>query len=164
MKSRTEACRTNWTNSSWDLKGLDVSEVWWSWCLCRPKPLIIAPSVCVYDIQTTEQCVLGGWFAHSLLCNVCEQSRQETPSTCRWQRTDCTHRYVQQTLFNMVYMQNIHVANQATTQRWSHCNQRRGNAETSCLYMITHSAFLSLPRTLMLTSMCFLEIHLHTVA
>lgn len=73
--------------------------------------------VCVYDIQTTEQCALGGWFAHSLLCNVYEQSRQETPSTCRWQRTDCTHRYVQQTLFNMVYMQNIHMANQATTQR-----------------------------------------------
>lgn len=71
----------------------------------------------VYDIQTTEQCVLGGWFARSLLCNVYEQSRQETPSTCRWQRTDSTHRYVQQTLFNMVYMQNIHVANQATTQR-----------------------------------------------
>lgn len=73
--------------------------------------------VCVRDIQTMEQCVLGGWFAHSVLCNVYEQSHQETPSTCRWQKTDCTHRYVQQTLFNMVYMQNIHLANQAKTQR-----------------------------------------------
>lgn len=39
----------------------------------------------------------------------------------------------------------------------------KGPAVCLCT-VITHSEFLSLPRTLMLTSIYFLEIHLHTVA
>lgn len=99
----------------------------------------------------------------TLCCVMCMSNRIRKPPVHVGGKRHCTHRYVQQTLFNMVCMQNIHLANQAKTQRWSHCNQRSNAERTSCFYIIIHGACLSFPRTLMLTSIYFLEIHLHTV-
>lgn len=118
--------------------------------------------VCVYDIQTTEQCVLGGWFVMCMSNHVRKPpvhvgGRGQTVHTDMYSK----HSLIWSICKTYTWPTRLQPKDEVTVSRGG--AMLKGPAVCLCT-VITHSEFLSLPRTLMLTSIYFLEIHLHTVA